>query len=105
MVNHWFGGKEALFSEALQLPMNPAEVMAEIVPGDPERLGERIVQRFLTIWDQTGGGPMAAVLRSIASVPATMRPPSAIRASSRDDLSEITPASHCRRRVRPSLAA
>ena len=67
MVNHWFGGKEALFSEALQLPMNPAEVMAEIVPGDPERLGERIVQRFLTIWDQTGGGPMAAVLRSIAS--------------------------------------
>ncbi len=43
MVNHWFGGKEALFSEALQLPVNPAEVMTAIVPGDPERLGERIV--------------------------------------------------------------
>jgi AcrR family transcriptional regulator len=67
MVNHWFGGKEALFSEALQLPINTAVVMAEVVPGDPERLGERLVQRFLTIWDQTGGGPMAAVLRSIAS--------------------------------------
>jgi AcrR family transcriptional regulator len=67
MVNHWFGGKESLFTEALQLPINPAVVMAEIVPGDPERLGERMVQRFLTIWDQTGGGPMAAVLRSIAS--------------------------------------
>ena len=67
MVNHWFGGKESLFTEALQLPINPAVVMAEIVPGDPARLGERMVQRFLTIWDQTGGGPMAAVLRSIAS--------------------------------------
>ena len=67
MVNHWFGGKEALFSETLQLPVNPAEVMAAILPGDPERLGERIVQRFLTIWDQTGGGPLAAVMRSIAS--------------------------------------
>jgi len=67
MVNHWFGGKEALFTEALQLPINPAVVMTEIVPGDPEQLGERLVQRFLTIWDATGGGPMAAVLRSIAS--------------------------------------
>jgi AcrR family transcriptional regulator len=67
MVNHWFGGKEALFSEALQLPVNPAEVMTAIMPGDPERLGERIVGQFLTIWDQTGGGPMATILRRIAS--------------------------------------
>ena len=67
MVNHWFGGKEALFSEVLQLPVNPAEVMTAIMPGDPERLGERIVGQFLTIWDQTGGGPMATILRSIAS--------------------------------------
>ena len=56
MVNHWFGGKEALFSEALQLPVNPAEVMTAILPGDPERLAERIVGQFLTVWDQTGGG-------------------------------------------------
>jgi AcrR family transcriptional regulator len=67
MVNHWFGGKEALFSEALQLPVNPAVIMAEVLPGDPDLLGERIVTRFLTIWDQTGGGPLAAVMRSIAS--------------------------------------
>ena len=66
MVNHWFGGKEALFTAALQLPINPAEVLAAVLPGDPERLGERIVARFLTIWDQAGGGPLAAVLRSIA---------------------------------------
>ena len=67
MVNHWFGGKEALFSEALQLPVNPAAIVAEVAPGDPEQLGERIVTRFLLVWDASGGGPLAAVLRSIAS--------------------------------------
>lgn len=66
MVNHWFGGKDALFTSALQLPLNPAEIVAEIVPGDPEQLGVRLVGKFLTIWDQTGGAPLATVLRSIA---------------------------------------
>ena len=27
MVNHWFGGKEALFTAALELPVDPAEVL------------------------------------------------------------------------------
>ena len=39
-----------------------------MVPGDPEQLGERIVGRFLTLWDHAGGGrPLAALVRSIAS--------------------------------------
>jgi AcrR family transcriptional regulator len=67
MVNHWFGGKEALFTAVMDLPLNPAKVIAEVVPGDPDHLGERIVGRFLTIWDATGGGPLAALIRSIAS--------------------------------------
>ncbi len=68
MVNHWFGGKEALFTAALDLPVNPATVLDEVVPGDPERLGERIVTGFLTLWDHAGGGrPLAALVRSVAS--------------------------------------
>lgn len=67
MVNHWFGGKDALFTAVMELPVNPAVVIAEVVPGDPEHLGERIVARFLTIWDATGGGPLSALIRSIAS--------------------------------------
>ena len=54
MVNHWFGGKEALFTAALDLPVDPATLIAQVVPGDPERLGERIVSRFLTVWDHAG---------------------------------------------------
>jgi AcrR family transcriptional regulator len=68
MVNHWFGGKEALFTAALDLPVDPATLIAQVVPGDPERLGERIVSRFLTVWDHAGGGrPLAALIRSVAS--------------------------------------
>src|SRR5689334_22355279 len=66
MVNHWFGGKEALFAASVDLPISPAEIHAEVVPGDPEELGARIVGRFLMVWDATGGGPLAALLQSVA---------------------------------------
>jgi AcrR family transcriptional regulator len=66
MVNHWFGGKDRLFTAALDFPIDPDEVVAEVGPGDPAQLGERIVEKFLTIWDRTGGGPLAALIRSVA---------------------------------------
>jgi AcrR family transcriptional regulator len=67
MVNHWFGGKEGLFAKAvLQLPVDPAALITDLMQGDPDTLGERIVRRFLTVWDTTGGGQFAALLRSVA---------------------------------------
>src|ERR1044072_3828094 len=42
MVNHWFGGKEGLFAEAvLKLPFNPKDVAERLVGGDPDELGGR----------------------------------------------------------------
>jgi AcrR family transcriptional regulator len=67
MVNHWFGGKEALFTASLDIPVDPAEILASIIPGDRDKIGERIVERFLIVWDATGGGPLAAMIQSIAS--------------------------------------
>jgi AcrR family transcriptional regulator len=66
MVNHWFGGKEALFTASVDLPVSPAEIRDQVMPGDPEQLGARIVGRFLAVWDATGGGPLAALLQSVA---------------------------------------
>jgi AcrR family transcriptional regulator len=66
MVNHWFGSKDALFTASLDIPVSPAEILAAILPGDPEKLGGRIVERFLTVWDATGGGPLAALIQSVA---------------------------------------
>lgn len=67
MVNHWFGGKEALFVAALDIPVDPAVLLREVVPGRPEQLGERVVRMFLTVWDGSGGAPLAALIRSVAS--------------------------------------
>jgi AcrR family transcriptional regulator len=68
MVNHWFGGKEGLFAQAvLQLPVDPAVIVAELMTGELDTIGERIVRRFLTVWDSTGGGQFAALVRSVAS--------------------------------------
>ena len=67
MVNHWFGGKDRLFAAALDFPIDPDEVARELAAADPEELGARIVETFLTVWDRTGGGPLAALIRSVAS--------------------------------------
>jgi len=67
MVNHWFGGKDALFLAALELPVDPAQILTRVLPGHPDQLGERIVRTFLTIWDATGGRPLATLIRSVAS--------------------------------------
>lgn len=66
MVNHWFGGKEGLFAEAiLDLPVKPKEVLARLSDGPDDEIGERIVRTFLTVWDSTGGGGFAALVRSV----------------------------------------
>lgn len=67
MVNHWFGGKDGLFIAALDLPVDPASVLSEVVPGDPQHLGERIIGRFLQVWDVTGASSLAALVQSVAS--------------------------------------
>jgi AcrR family transcriptional regulator len=77
MVNHWFGGKEGLFAEVvLKVPFNPRELIAGILSGDRDTLGERIIRTFLTNWDAQEGGVFTALIRSVAShdqVAAAMR--------------------------------
>ncbi|WP_231104969.1 TetR/AcrR family transcriptional regulator [Haloechinothrix halophila] len=68
MVNHWFGSKEGLFAEAvLRLPFSPKDLVAQLLNGDQDTLGERIVRTFVTTWDEAGGGTFAAIVRSVTS--------------------------------------
>jgi AcrR family transcriptional regulator len=73
MVNHWFGGKGALFTASLEVPVDPAVLIARVVDGDPERIGERLVGGFLQAWDAAAGGPLITLLRSVAGHPAAAR--------------------------------
>jgi AcrR family transcriptional regulator len=66
MVNHWFGGKEGLFAEAiLDLPIKPNDILALLHAGPVDELGPRIVRTFLTVWDDTGGEHFAGLVRSV----------------------------------------
>jgi AcrR family transcriptional regulator len=68
MVNHWFGSKENLFAKAvLQLPFDPNALVERLLDGPPEQTGERIARNFIGVWDASGGGPFAALVRSVTS--------------------------------------
>ncbi len=73
MVNHWFGGKETLFSAVMEIPINPEEIAHRILDGDPEQAAERLLRTFLTVWDTNGGGALTALVRSVASHEAAAR--------------------------------
>jgi len=51
LVIHFFGGKEALFEAALELPVRPAEIFARGAAAGPDRLGATVVRTFLEAWE------------------------------------------------------
>lgn len=67
MVNHWFGGKEALFAQVvLKIPAEVQELVTTVLAGDLDTIGERIARGFLGAWDSTAGGIFPALVRSLA---------------------------------------
>jgi AcrR family transcriptional regulator len=65
LVHHYFGGKQELFTEAIELPLDVAAVLATIVEGDRLRVGERVVGLVLSVWDsQVDRSPLIALVRS-----------------------------------------
>ncbi|MGH3907907.1 MAG: TetR/AcrR family transcriptional regulator [Pseudonocardiaceae bacterium] len=67
MVNHWFGSKDNLFVAAMEIPVNPDEIIPRLLDGDPDQMAERILRTFLSVWDANGGGALTALMRSVAS--------------------------------------
>jgi AcrR family transcriptional regulator len=68
LVHHYFGAKEQLFETALELPISPATLLPALLADDRERIGEQVVRRFLTAWEDPANRPMfMAMLRSIVS--------------------------------------
>jgi AcrR family transcriptional regulator len=72
LVHHYFGSKDDLFLAALEFPVDPRAVMAEVAAGPREELGVRLLRGFLSVWDRPEARqPLVAVVRSgIAGEPA-----------------------------------
>jgi AcrR family transcriptional regulator len=66
MVNHWFGGKQGLFTAIVELPFDPSEVIDGALAGDRNTVAERLLRTFVTVWD-TYEGRFATLMLSVAS--------------------------------------
>jgi AcrR family transcriptional regulator len=65
LLHHFFGTKQQVFVAAMELPVNPAGIVAQLMEGPPEAVGERLVRMFLQVWgDPAGQAPFLALLRS-----------------------------------------
>ncbi len=52
LVRHYFGGKSSLCAASLELPVDPAKVLARVAESGPEGVGERVVRAFCQVWDE-----------------------------------------------------
>lgn len=51
LVHHYFGTKDDLFLAALEMPVDPRELLAPIVAQGSDGAGERLVRTLLSVWD------------------------------------------------------
>lgn len=66
LVHHYFGTKERLFEAAVELPISPVAIVPELLAADRERLGQEVVLRFLTVWEEPANRLIfLAMLRSM----------------------------------------
>ncbi|MFI6392413.1 TetR family transcriptional regulator [Nonomuraea sp. NPDC050547] len=65
LVHHYFNTKEGMFAEAMQLPINPEEVVPALLEGPREEVGERLVRLLLTLTsEEEARQPVIALMRS-----------------------------------------
>ena len=68
LVHHYFGSKDDLFLAALQIPVDPREVLAPVVAEGPDGAGERLLHTFLSVWDDPAVQPgLVAMARSLVA--------------------------------------
>lgn len=69
LVRHYFGSKEKLLLQAVQVRVDPKEFAAEILRGAPGGVGRRIVKFMLGFWEDPGSAKslvrLSATLNSV----------------------------------------
>ena len=80
LVRHYFGSKEHLFVESMEFPVDPAEMVPQLIGAGLEGLGERMTRFFLETWD-TPDAPFVALLGR--SRPTSRRPRCSVSSDTR----------------------
>ena len=64
LVHHYFGTKEKLFTAAINVPFDPAEILVPLRNAPVEELGRTLPSLILPVWDSEVGAGLIATLRS-----------------------------------------
>ena len=65
LVLHYFGSKEELFGAALQLPVEPGQVLRRVMEQGVDDMGATMVRSFLEAWEpEESRSPLVAMVRS-----------------------------------------
>ena len=68
LVHHYYGSKQKLFIAAVELPVDIPAVLDQVLAGERDQVGERIVGMLLLVWDrQVDRSPLIALVRSAVS--------------------------------------
>ncbi|GAA2392320.1 TetR family transcriptional regulator [Catellatospora methionotrophica] len=73
LVHHYFGTKEQLFVATMQFPMDPRELIDQVVAGGKDDAGVRLARLFVTVWDSPVGTVGVSVVRSAMTNEWSMR--------------------------------
>jgi AcrR family transcriptional regulator len=68
LVHHYFGTKDDLFLAALEMPVDPRQLLAPVIAQGADGAGERLVRTLLSVWDDPENQVrLLAVVRSVLS--------------------------------------
>ncbi|GAA1962571.1 TetR family transcriptional regulator [Microbacterium deminutum] len=62
MVRHYFVDKAGLFRAAMDMPVDPSALIASLLSGGVEGLGERLLRKLVTEWDDAGNASAMIIL-------------------------------------------
>lgn len=74
LLHHYFAGKPGIFAECIAIPIDPEVIVARILDGPIDQLGERLVRSFFQIWDDSDRrASFVALIRAAVSNEAAAR--------------------------------
>ena len=65
LIHHYFGTKDQLFAESIDIPVPAAETLRSVFAGDRDDLGRRLAETFFLVWEQEAArASLLGILRS-----------------------------------------
>lgn len=74
LISYFFGSKRGLFGAVMTLGTNPADVLAQVLPGELNTLPERLLRALLDTWDDPHrSGQMRGLIAGASGDPGVAR--------------------------------